>query len=77
MGKITGVDGKVLLNIDKSKVTASKLKCLESGDIQTLLQAWAVGDVDGADAQVWLMFQLIAQLMASDAGTIRPVTRVH
>lgn len=69
MGKITGVDGKPVLNVDRDKLTPSKLKCLESGNVQSLLESWAAGDVDNADAQTWLMFQMVAQLMTANVGS--------
>jgi hypothetical protein len=69
MGKITGVDGKPVLRIDKAKLTPSKLKCLESENVQSLLEVWAAGDVDNADAQTWLMFQMVMQLMTANIGS--------
>ena len=74
MAKISGVDGKPLLSVDSSKLTPSKLKCLQSRDAQSLIEAWAVGEVDNADVQTWLMFQMVASLMTANAGggIIRP-----
>lgn len=76
MGKITGIDGKPMFKVDSSKLTPSKLKCMESENVQSLLESWASGDVDNADAQTWLMFQMVVQLMTSniDSGVIVPVS---
>jgi len=64
VAEITGVDGRPMLNIDRSKVTASKLKCLESESVQALLEAWLAGEVETGDVQTWLTFQMTIQLMA-------------
>lgn len=75
--KITGVDGRPMLNIDKSKVTESKLKCLESESVQLLLEAWLAGDVKTEDVQVWLTFQMTAQLMTLSVGRVTVPTVAH
>ncbi len=77
MGKITAIDGRPMLKVDRSKVTASKLKCLESANVQALLEAWAAGDVESQDVQVWLTFQMTIQLMALGVGHVIVPTVGH
>jgi hypothetical protein len=77
MTKITGVDGRPMLNLDRSKVTASKLKCLESENSQALLEAWLAGEVETEDFQAWLTFQMTIQLMTSGVSGLTVPTVAH
>jgi len=69
MTKLTGIDGKPMVNVDESKVAPSKLKCMRSESLQGLLEAWAVGDIGDADAQTWLLFQTVVNLMQLNLAT--------
>jgi len=75
MAKITLLDGTPLSSVDRSKVSTSKLKCIESGNARGLLESWAIGEIKSADAQVWLLFQittLLAQLQRG--GSLSPLS---
>lgn len=77
MGKITGIDGKPMLNVDRSKVSASKLKCLESESVQALVEAWIAGEVETQDVQAWLTFQMTIQLMGLGINRVSVPTVGH
>jgi len=74
--KITGLDGKPLIGIDRSKVSASRLRCIESKSDKALIEAWAVGEVESADAQVWLLVQVVTLLAQLQRGSVvSPIVR--
>lgn len=76
MKKITGIDGTPLSSVDRSKISVSKLRCIESKDSKGLVEAWAVGEVESADIQVWLLVQVVTLLAQLQQGSVlSPIVR--
>ena len=77
MAKITLLDGTTPLNVDKSKISTSRLKCIESEGVMGLIESWASGEVKSADAQVWLLIQVISLLSQLQRSSVLSPLRPH
>jgi len=71
---LIGAAGGPQFEIDPEKSTVSKVNCLRSADIKTLLEQWGNGEVCTADAQVMLLSFLVSWYVQSLKS--RPVSSI-